>query len=239
MPIGREQFHVRAAFDEAAGFQIQNYVRAGGMPRSLYHAVDRLARAGLIEPAETTREGNRPERTVYRITDDGREEFDARIRRLLETPVPEHPVLPAALGFLAYLAPGTVLDALEARLVLLIGELAGIDASLRALREQMRLPRIVLLGLECRRALRQAELDWASSLVEELRAGSFTWSWDELGRHFASEQARRFVQGGAGPPFQNPPSPTFGEPSAPPFGSAGSVGDLGEEPTHTPGQSPC
>ena len=165
--------------------------RAGGMPRSLYHTVDRLARAGLIEPAETTREGNRPERTVYRITDEGREEFDSRVRQLLEKPVAEHPVLPAALGFVAYLTPGVVLDALEGRLVLLISELAGIDASLTALREQMRLPRIVLLGLECRRALRQAELDWSRSLVEELRGGTLSWDWESLGRHFAGEMARR------------------------------------------------
>jgi len=213
--------------------------RVGGMPRSLYHAVDRLARLGLIEPVETSREGNRPERTVYRITDEGREEFHARVRSLLETPVSEQPVVAAALGFIAYLTPGTVLDALESRVVQLASELAGIDASLRALHEEMRLPRQLLIGLECRRALRHAELDWARSVVEELRTGSLTWSWDELGRHFAAEQARREGQGGAGPPFQNPPSWTFGEPSAPPFAPASGAGDPGEEPTHTPGQSPC
>src|SRR5215471_2361237 len=70
--------------------------RLGGLPRSLYHAVDRLAGQRLIEPAETTREGNRPERTVYRITDEGRDEFDSRVRQFLEKPVAEHPVLPAA-----------------------------------------------------------------------------------------------------------------------------------------------
>ena len=32
------------------------HFRLGGLPRSLYHAVDRLARRGLIEPLETTRE---------------------------------------------------------------------------------------------------------------------------------------------------------------------------------------
>ena len=165
--------------------------RVGGLPRSLYHAVDRLARVGLIEPVETSREGNRPERTVYRITDEGREEFHARVRNLLETPVSEQPVVAAALGFVTYLTPGTVLDALEARVVLLASELAGIEASFQALQEEMRLPRPVLIGLECRRALRQAELDWARSLVQELRTGSLTWSWDELGRHFAAELARR------------------------------------------------
>jgi DNA-binding PadR family transcriptional regulator len=170
--------------------------RVSGMPRSLYHAVDRLARRSLIEPAETTREGNRPERTVYRITDEGRDEFDARLRHLLETPATEHPALAAALGFATYLTPGTVVDALAGRIVALSAEVAQLDAGMRALREEVRLPRVVLIGVECRRALRQAELDWARSLVDELRAGTFTWDFQSLGGHFAEEQARRAELGG-------------------------------------------
>src|SRR6516164_7437408 len=38
---------------------------------SLYHAIERLERAGLIEVVETSREGRRPERTVYRLTESG------------------------------------------------------------------------------------------------------------------------------------------------------------------------
>jgi DNA-binding PadR family transcriptional regulator len=37
----------------------------GNSSRSLYHAVERLSAGGLIEVAETSREGHRPERTVY------------------------------------------------------------------------------------------------------------------------------------------------------------------------------
>src|ERR671932_469430 len=49
---------------------------------SLYHAVERLEREGLIEAAETSREGRRPERTVYRLTEAGRDEYEARLRAL-------------------------------------------------------------------------------------------------------------------------------------------------------------
>ena len=167
----------------------------GGLPRSLYHAVDRLAERHLIEPAETTREGNRPERTVYRITDDGRDVFDARLRDLLETPTSEHPALAAGLGFAVYLTPGVVLDALEGRIVALTTEVAQLDAGLRALQEHVRLPRIILIGVECRRALRQAELEWARSLADELRSGTFTWDWDAIASHFAAEQSRREALG--------------------------------------------
>jgi DNA-binding PadR family transcriptional regulator len=163
----------------------------GGLPRSLYHAIDRLARFRLIEPVETTREGNRPERTVYQITDEGRDEFNSRLRRLIETLRPERPVLPAALGLACYTTPGLVLDALEARAVALITEVAARDAALRALQEQMRLPRAVIIGGECERALLQAELDWVRSLLKELRAGTLTWDREELASHFAAEVARR------------------------------------------------
>ena len=51
--------------DRGTDFVIK--VRAG----SLYHAVERLAMLGLIAPVETGRDGRRPERTVYAITDAG------------------------------------------------------------------------------------------------------------------------------------------------------------------------
>jgi DNA-binding PadR family transcriptional regulator len=170
---------------------LDQHFRLSGLPRSLYHAVDRLARNRLIEPMETTREGNRPERTVYEITEEGREEFESRLRHLVEAPATEPPALAAALGFAAYLTPGTVLDALEGRIVSLTTEVAQLDAGMGALREHVRLPRIFLIGVECRRALREAELEWARSLAGELRGGTFTWDWSSLATHFAEERSRR------------------------------------------------
>src|SRR3954464_173376 len=43
---------------------------------SLYAVVESLQKHGLIAARETTREGRRPERTVYEITDAGLEEFE-------------------------------------------------------------------------------------------------------------------------------------------------------------------
>ena len=55
-------------------------------PGSLYHAIERLAKAGLIEEMETSREGRRPERTVYRLTECGDVEALAWLRGLLSKP---------------------------------------------------------------------------------------------------------------------------------------------------------
>src|SRR4051794_41840040 len=54
---------------------------------SLYAVVESLQKHGLIAARETTREGKRPERTVYEITDAGLEEFEDWLAELLSTPV--------------------------------------------------------------------------------------------------------------------------------------------------------
>src|SRR3979411_3327659 len=56
---------------------------------SLYDTVDRLAREGLIEATETSREGKRPERTVYGITEAGSGELDQWLREELARPINE------------------------------------------------------------------------------------------------------------------------------------------------------
>jgi len=162
---------------------------ATGKPRSLYHAVERLARGGLIEPIETTREGRRPERTVYRITDEGRDQFTAWVADLLEQPQAEHPLVTVAISFIAYLEPDAAAAALRGRIVHLESEMAGLDAALRTLQTEMHLPRLVLLEHECRRALRQAECDWVRSIIDQIQSGQLSWSLEHWGDAFAQHLA--------------------------------------------------
>ena len=63
---------------------------------SLYTVVDNLAKHGLIEAMEASREGRRPERTVYRLTDEGRAELEDWMTELLGAPVKEYPQFEAA-----------------------------------------------------------------------------------------------------------------------------------------------
>lgn len=148
---------------------------AVGKARSFYDAVDRLTRDGLVEPLETSREGRRPERTVYRITAEGREEFMSWLGELLATPADEYPLFTVAVSFLAYLPPKAAISALRARAAALEGALAGLDASLRALREQLHLPRLFLLEHEHTQALRQAEMGWVRAVIADIEAGRFAW----------------------------------------------------------------
>src|SRR5512132_2511464 len=54
---------------------------------SLYSVVENLQKHALIRPRETTRDGKRPERTVYEITPAGIQEFEDWLAELLSTPV--------------------------------------------------------------------------------------------------------------------------------------------------------
>ena len=82
---------------------------------SLYMVVDQLRRAGHIAAQETTREGQRPERTIYHITDAGTVALRARMRDLLAVPAKEYPRFQSALALIAVLPPEEVAELLEQR----------------------------------------------------------------------------------------------------------------------------
>src|SRR6202035_1770371 len=73
---------------------------------SLYMVVGQLARAGLVTEQETSRGGQRPERTVYAITDAGRAELRDWLAELVGQPRHEFPAFVAALSLISALAPG-------------------------------------------------------------------------------------------------------------------------------------
>jgi DNA-binding PadR family transcriptional regulator len=83
---------------------------------SLYMVVQQLARAGFIVEQETTRDGQRPERTVYALSDAGRHELRDWLRELVEVPQHEYPQFVAALSLIATLPPTQVVELLGRRL---------------------------------------------------------------------------------------------------------------------------
>src|SRR4028118_1956607 len=139
---------------------------------SLYSVVGALEREGLISPRETVREGRRPERTVYGITDAGRAEFLAWLRELLSEPVKEYTQFAAGLSFIAALPPDEALGLLEERVRLLEEEIGEMRSGLEEAAERLGLPRLFLIESEHELALREAELGWLRELVGEIRAGT-------------------------------------------------------------------
>jgi DNA-binding PadR family transcriptional regulator len=82
---------------------------------SLYAVVESLSKHGLIASRETTREGRRPERTVYEITEAGVTECEDWLAELLSTPVREYTSLEAGLSLLPVLPPDEVARLLSER----------------------------------------------------------------------------------------------------------------------------
>jgi len=138
---------------------------------SLYTVVDSLAKNGLIEAMEATREGRRPERTVYRLTEAGRARLDAWMAELIAEPVKEYPQFEAALSLLPVLHPDTVTELLHTRIRLLEKEIAR-DQIMLETAHNARLPRLLLIEGEYHVAMRKAELAWVQRLAGELEAGT-------------------------------------------------------------------
>jgi DNA-binding PadR family transcriptional regulator len=179
---------------------------------SLYTVVDNLARHGLIEAGEAHREGRRPERTVYRITEAGRVELGDWMSELLAVPVKEYPQFEAALSLLPVLPPDQVLTLLRRRMTALAKEIAGARALLEV-SSKGGLPRLLLIEGEYHLKTVETELAWVRELVAELEEGRFegldiwrraheTGEWPELSFDFSVLDAHlgRGQEGGATEP---------------------------------------
>jgi len=138
---------------------------------SLYSVVESLKGHTLIVEQQTAREGNRPERTVYEITDPGRLELIDWLSELLCRPVKEFTQFEAGLSLLPVLPPNDVKSLLEERCRRLEVEIEQYR-SLRKLVSSERVPRLFWIESEYRVTLRQAELNWTRGLIADLDSGS-------------------------------------------------------------------
>ncbi|MCU1540142.1 MAG: PadR family transcriptional regulator, partial [Arthrobacter sp.] len=139
-------------------------------PGTLYHAVGRLEEQGLVEATGTDREGNRPERTTYKISKAGREALTERLRNMLATPVNEYPAFPLAVSEAYNLPAGVVIELLDQRL-------NGLEAQLKLLfdaEERVHakgVDRKYWIDMQYQQTLLSAEIGWIRSLQEQLGTG--------------------------------------------------------------------
>jgi DNA-binding PadR family transcriptional regulator len=138
---------------------------------SLYAVVESLEKKGLIEATETVRQGKRPERTVYAITDDGAREMDDWLTELIGTPAKEYPAFMAGLSFIAALTPEDALGALRRRAEALTIKRNAFRSALKTAREAG-LPRLFELEAEYEEQQLSAELKFVNQLVEEIASGA-------------------------------------------------------------------
>ncbi|MFE4467937.1 PadR family transcriptional regulator [Leifsonia sp. NPDC056824] len=149
-------------------------------PGSLYHTVDRLARQGLVRATGTEREGNRPERTTYEITEEGTQALGERVADIIATPVNEFPEFPLGLGEAHNLPVETVIDLLRNRVGLMRADIALLDDGIHRVRAKG-LPEKYWLDVRYLRTTAEAEAAALEALIDDLASGVI--SWDEEKQH--------------------------------------------------------
>jgi DNA-binding PadR family transcriptional regulator len=137
---------------------------------SLYTVVQNLERHGLIEAVGSSRDGRRPERTLYTITDAGRAEVRDWLRELVAEPEPEPSRFRAALSVLGVLPPAECVELLGRRLAALDADIA---AQRTVLVDSAHVGRIFLVEVEYDLAVLEAEARWVRALLTEIDDGSF------------------------------------------------------------------
>jgi len=138
---------------------------------SLYAVVESLEKKGFIKATGTTREGKRPERTVYEITDDGTREMEDWMTELIGVPAKEYPAFMAGLSFLPSLDPDDALAALRGRADALTVKLAAMRGAMKAATDAG-LPRIFELENEYEVSQVAAELKYVNGLVKDMESGT-------------------------------------------------------------------
>lgn len=151
---------------------------------TLYHTVDGLERKGLIVSIEREKEGRRPERTIYKLTDLGRQVLTRTLGELLRKPMREYPQFVAGLMFMHHLDAAEAADHLKERASVLDTQVAKFEHVLAELRKQG-LSRLALIEIEHKIAMLEAERKWVRKVEKEIVEGRLEW---RVGIHPEHEQ---------------------------------------------------
>ena len=141
---------------------------------TLYHTVDALEKDGWIVPLEREKEGRRPERTIYELTDSGRAALVQVLSDLLARPKREYPHFVAGLMFMHHLEAAQAAHQLKERIAALDAHLDKVRHILGELRARG-LTRLSIIEVEHKIAMLEAERNWVNKLEQEITDGKLEW----------------------------------------------------------------
>jgi DNA-binding PadR family transcriptional regulator len=153
---------------------------------SLYHTVEVLERNGWIVPAEREKEGRRPERTVYRVTDAGRDVLEQVVSDILANPRREYLHFSAGLMFMHHLSAEAAVQRLEERSQALLKVITKLSQILDEV--QASHTRLTVIELEHKIAVLKAERTWVDKIAKEIADGKLEW---RAGANAGAEMLRR------------------------------------------------
>jgi DNA-binding PadR family transcriptional regulator len=141
---------------------------------SIYHALRRMTQQGLVHPEATERDGNRPSRTIFAITEAGRLEFVRLLHEAWRTPAISPELMRVCLLFMQELPVDEVKAHLTHRAELLTRSIEhvkqiGNEVSAKGAPWTAR----YILSYDI--TLWQANLRWIERLLEDIQSGRVTW----------------------------------------------------------------
>ncbi|MCX4099064.1 PadR family transcriptional regulator [Nocardia sp. alder85J] len=164
-------------------YELKTILRERGLDRTLglkqatlYDLLPRLAAAGLVTQDDPASAGNRPQRTVYRITTAGITALRQWLRELLADPAHDATAFAAALAFMFALSRSEVAELVSRRAAAIDGTVAEVAAGLAAAQD---VPPVFLTDHTYAQALRRAERDWLRAFVADLRGGRLSWPLED------------------------------------------------------------
>jgi DNA-binding PadR family transcriptional regulator len=158
-------------------YQLAGVLAGRGAPAnrgSLYDTLEAMTRAGWTEPRSAQRDGARPQRTPYAITQAGRSELARRLDARVREPRREFPEFLGAVSHLGVLGPQRAAEALTER----AGRLAALIAETqRRLDEALaqNVPRLFVIEAEYALALLNAERAWVFAAADDITSGRLAW----------------------------------------------------------------
>ena len=138
---------------------------------SLYTVVESLRNHELITASATQKAGNRPERTVYAVTEAGTRELHDWLRELIAVPAKEYPRFEAGISLVGLLPPDDALTVVEQRERAVGEQLAALAVLLERL-AGMGLPQLAWIELDYRMAMLRAERTWLTWFATATRDGT-------------------------------------------------------------------
>ncbi|NOV00083.1 PadR family transcriptional regulator [Paenibacillus planticolens] len=164
MEANRHTYEIRQTMKERG---MHNYMKL--QDGSLYYAMDQLRKDGLVEALEVVRDTNRPEKTVYQITEAGKRKFQELLIEQLHEEIKHYHPLYVALPFTVHGDQAKIANILENKIL----AQKVIMNRMKSLYEEHRntVPRVVLQMMIGTYKHSFSELKWLEQLQKDAREG--------------------------------------------------------------------
>lgn len=140
---------------------------------SIYFALGKLAEEEFIEKIATEQKGSRPSRSIYQITEAGRQEFMRLLRQVWQDIERQYFTFDIALSFIDALPIEEATGYLRGRVAQLQAILQHLDAHQQEQLANEQVPRLAAAVFEHSRVHLQAELAWTQDLLEKIETGEY------------------------------------------------------------------